>query len=159
MFDLSWSEMLLIVVVAVLVIGPKELPVAARTIAGWIRKIKKATREFTAALEDAVDDTAVGEVRNALKKEQGELESIIDLEGNERFAYNLDEVDGDLGIDIQKKRAKAKKKPAAKKTATKKAAPKKTVAKKPATKKSITKKTPPKKPAAKKTPTKKSKAT
>ena len=45
MFDIGPTELLLIVVVAVIVIGPKDLPLALRTAGKWIGKVRKVLRE------------------------------------------------------------------------------------------------------------------
>ena len=44
MFDLGWPELMLIMVVALVVIGPKELPNAIRMVMGVVRKVRSAAR-------------------------------------------------------------------------------------------------------------------
>ena len=51
MFDIGASELLLIVVVAVVVIGPKDLPLAMRTAGRWIAKIRRVSNHFRTGLE------------------------------------------------------------------------------------------------------------
>ena len=46
MFDISWTEFLLIGVVALVVIGPKELPAVMRTIGQWTRKVRGMASNF-----------------------------------------------------------------------------------------------------------------
>ena len=46
MLDVGWQEMLLIAVVAVVVIGPKDLPVAIKTVAQWVKKAREMAGEF-----------------------------------------------------------------------------------------------------------------
>src|ERR1700754_2888925 len=46
MFDIGWSELLLIGVVALIAIGPKELPGALRTLGQWMSKVRRMASEF-----------------------------------------------------------------------------------------------------------------
>jgi sec-independent protein translocase protein TatB len=89
MFDISWTEFLLIGVVALIVIGPKELPAVMRTMGQWARKIRimagdfqnqfhEAMREAEMAdLKKQVDDIAQ-DVKNydPLKSARSEVEAI-----------------------------------------------------------------------------------
>lgn len=56
MFDLGWTEILVLVVVALLVIKPEDLPGVMRAVGKTIRKIKAMARELTDAFEDITDD-------------------------------------------------------------------------------------------------------
>ena len=46
MFDIGWSEMAVVALIALLVIGPKELPNTMRMVGRWTRKARALTREF-----------------------------------------------------------------------------------------------------------------
>ena len=46
MFDISWTEFLLIGIVALIVIGPKELPAVMRGLGQWTRKIRSLSADF-----------------------------------------------------------------------------------------------------------------
>ena len=46
MFDISWTEFLLIGIVALIVIGPKELPAVMRSLGQWTRKIRSLAADF-----------------------------------------------------------------------------------------------------------------
>lgn len=52
MFDLSFAELVVIAVIAIMVVGPNELPTMLRTIGGWIRKVRKLSVELTQYLEE-----------------------------------------------------------------------------------------------------------
>ena len=52
MFDMSWSELLLIAVVALIVIGPKDLPRVVKTFVQFARKARSLAREFQAGVEE-----------------------------------------------------------------------------------------------------------
>ncbi len=65
--DIGWSELLVIGVVALIVIGPKDLPGMFRTLGRFTAKIKRMAREFQRAMEDAADETGVKDVAADLK--------------------------------------------------------------------------------------------
>jgi sec-independent protein translocase protein TatB len=104
MFDISWTEFLLIGIVALIVIGPKELPAVMRTMGQWARKIRimagdfqnqfhEAMREAEMAdLKKQVDDIAQ-DVKNydPLKSARTEVEAIgRDLNTNPGADLNKD---------------------------------------------------------------------
>ncbi|OYW45538.1 MAG: twin arginine-targeting protein translocase TatB [Sphingomonadales bacterium 32-68-7] len=62
MFDIGPSELLLIVVVAVLVIGPKDLPLALRTAGKWIGKMRKISGHFRAGLDTMIREAEMEEL-------------------------------------------------------------------------------------------------
>ncbi len=67
MFDLGWSELLIIGVVALIVIGPKDLPEMFRTLGRFTAKAKSMAREFSRAMEAAADESGVKDVAKDLK--------------------------------------------------------------------------------------------
>jgi sec-independent protein translocase protein TatB len=66
MFDLGWSELLLIAGVALIVIGPKDLPQAIRAVTQIIRKMRGMAREFQSSLDDLAREAGVDEVKRDL---------------------------------------------------------------------------------------------
>jgi sec-independent protein translocase protein TatB len=68
MFDIGWFEILVILVIAVVVVGPKDLPKIVRTIGRWRGKMSAYARDFQRTMEDAAN---VGEM-DAIKKEIAE---------------------------------------------------------------------------------------
>ena len=65
--DLGMSELLVIGVVALIVIGPKDLPQLFRTLGRFTAKMRAMAREFTSAMEAAADETGVKDVANDLR--------------------------------------------------------------------------------------------
>jgi len=63
MLDIGWSEMLVIAAVAIVVIGPKDLPTALRSIGRWIAKARAAAREFQSGIDQMVADAELDELR------------------------------------------------------------------------------------------------
>jgi sec-independent protein translocase protein TatB len=62
MFDLGAGELLIIVIVAVLVIGPKDIPLAMRTAGRWIGKIRRVSGHFRAGLDTMVREAEMEEM-------------------------------------------------------------------------------------------------
>jgi sec-independent protein translocase protein TatB len=67
MFDIGWSELLLIGIVALIVVGPKELPGLFRTVGRYMGKARGMAREFQRSMEQAADDTGLKEAASGLK--------------------------------------------------------------------------------------------
>ena len=137
MLDLGWQELMLVCVVVVIVVGPKELPKAVRGIAGFMRKIRMMTNEFQSSLTEiadtndmmelkkdinnmketitsatADDPTGFGDKLKMLEKEQKQIA--------DEFNANLD-FSGKVPVKQSKKKAakKVAKKKVAKKSAKK----------------------------------------
>lgn len=62
MIDLSFSEMLVIAVVAILVIGPKDLPLALSTVGKWVGKARGLARQFRMGMDDMVREAELKEM-------------------------------------------------------------------------------------------------
>ena len=62
MFDIGASELLMIVIVAVVVIGPKDLPRALRTAGKWIGKVRRTSNHFRAGIETMIRESEMEEM-------------------------------------------------------------------------------------------------
>jgi sec-independent protein translocase protein TatB len=69
MFDIGWSELLLIGIVALIAIGPKELPGALRTLGQWMGKVRRMASEFQNQFHEAMREAELAD----LKKEVDEM--------------------------------------------------------------------------------------
>jgi len=69
MFDIAWGEFVVIAVVALIVIGPKELPAVLRAIGQWTTKIRRMAAEFQGQFQEALREAEMAD----LKKEVDSL--------------------------------------------------------------------------------------
>ena len=68
MLDIGWSEMGLILLVALIVIGPKDLPRVAREIGKWTSKARSMAREFQRSLDDMAREAELQDIKAELQK-------------------------------------------------------------------------------------------
>ena len=68
MFDIGMTEMLVVGVVALIVVGPKDLPVMFRRVGQFVGKAKGMAREFSSAMNNAADESGVREVTSGINK-------------------------------------------------------------------------------------------
>ena len=86
MFDFSWSELALIAVVALVVIGPKDLPRVMRTVGLWVGKARAIAREFQSSLDQMIRESELEEMRKSVERASNvnlarEIERTIDPAG------------------------------------------------------------------------------
>lgn len=91
MFDFAWSELAIVGVVALLVIGPKDLPAAIKAVGEIVRKARRMASEFQTHVDEMVKDADLQEVRNQINEIRnfdikGALEKQIDSDGSIRAA-------------------------------------------------------------------------
>jgi sec-independent protein translocase protein TatB len=63
MFDIGWSEFVVIGVVALIVIGPKELPAVLRAIGQWTTKIRRMAGEFQSQFQEAMREAEMADLK------------------------------------------------------------------------------------------------
>jgi sec-independent protein translocase protein TatB len=68
MFNFAWSEIALIAVVALLAIGPKDMPVAIRAVTTWIKKARRMAGEFQSHIDEMVREADLSEVRDQINE-------------------------------------------------------------------------------------------
>jgi len=95
MFDIGWTELLLIAVVAIVVIGPKDLPRAMRTVGQWTTKVKRMAGDFQRQFNEAVREAELDDVKKEVSS-LGKLDPMADLR------KSLTKADTDLKSDLKK---------------------------------------------------------
>src|SRR3954470_3014224 len=93
LFDIGWPELMLIGVVALVVIGPKDLPRALRVAGYWVRKARTLSREFHSSVEQMIREAELDEMRQDLKK-------ATEFDINREFQKTVDP-DGSLAESIR----------------------------------------------------------
>lgn len=73
MFDVGPTELLLIVVVAVIVIGPKDLPLALRTAGRWIGRMRKISGQFRTGLDAMIREAEMQELEAKWKAQNEKI--------------------------------------------------------------------------------------
>ena len=85
MLDIGWTEILVITVVALFIVGPKDIPKALRTVGIWIGKLKSLSRDFQNTVEDAVRESELDEVKKQIESAKNDftkdMTETIDSEG------------------------------------------------------------------------------
>jgi len=95
MFDLSWSHIAILVVVALLVLGPKELPNAIRTGAQLLRTGRKLAGEFRSGMDELLREAELEETRRSISQAMSEgvektLAENVDSTGELKAAITTD---------------------------------------------------------------------
>ena len=81
MFSFGWGEILLILVVIIIVVGPKDIPKFLRQIGNLSKSIKKISREFKSSLNQIVEESDLKEVKNSIT-EATNLNKELDIKSN-----------------------------------------------------------------------------
>jgi len=68
MFDIGWSEMAMVALIALVIMGPKELPKAMRNFAHFTRKMRRYAQDFRAGVDNIVREAELEEARDTLNK-------------------------------------------------------------------------------------------
>jgi sec-independent protein translocase protein TatB len=92
LFDIGWSELFVIGVVALVVIGPKDLPKVLKTVGIWVRKARTVSREFQSSVEQMVREAELEDVRKEIQKAtsidfEKEIQSTVDPKGELSEAF------------------------------------------------------------------------
>ena len=92
MLDFAWSEIALIGVVALVLIGPKDLPIALKAVTGMVKKARRMAAEFQTHVDDMVRDADLHEVRDQFRQIRsldirGTIARAVDSDGTIRKSF------------------------------------------------------------------------
>ncbi|HFD16553.1 MAG TPA: twin-arginine translocase subunit TatB [Rhodospirillales bacterium] len=98
MFDIGWSEMAIVLLVALIVIGPRDLPKVARTAGRWIGKARAMARDFQRSLEDMAREAELDEIKKGIEKVgstdlKSSIAKTIDPEGELDRAFDFSDAE------------------------------------------------------------------
>ena len=95
MFDIGWTELLVIGIVALIVVGPKDLPVMFRTLGKFTAKLRAMAREFQRSMNEAADESGMRDVAADLRS-MAKTPREMGLDAVKKAAdFDLDELDDD----------------------------------------------------------------
>ena len=92
MFDIGWQELFIVAILALIVVGPKDLPRALRTIMGLVRKARMMARDFQDGIDDVVREADLDDMKK-------KIENLSDGDINEQIQDAIDPT-GDLASDL-----------------------------------------------------------
>jgi sec-independent protein translocase protein TatB len=99
MFDISWSEFAIIAVIALIAIGPKELPGVLRMVGQWMGKARKMAAEFQSQFQEAMREAEMADLKKSfdeVKEAASGFTStnvITSLQKDVSAALNIDDID------------------------------------------------------------------
>ena len=94
MFDIGWTELIVVAAVAILVVGPKELPRMLRTFGQVVGKVRRMAGEFQSTFNDAVREAERQADLDDVKKSVGDLKSLNPLEDVKASMNPLEAIEG-----------------------------------------------------------------
>lgn len=158
MLDIGWPELMVVVIVLIVVVGPKDLPGMIRNFAKTTKKMRSMAGDFRSQFDDALKEADLDEVKDLVNTARdlnpathfkSALDPLSKMGSDVKSDFNKILADAEPSVaakSVAKKTEAPKEAPAEPKAATAKPAAKKAAAPKPAIKKPAAKK-----PAAKKT--------
>jgi sec-independent protein translocase protein TatB len=78
MFDISWGKLVLIGIVALIVIGPKELPAVLRQVGQWMGKIRRMASEFQGQFQEAMREAEMTDLKKQFDETTSSVKSAFD---------------------------------------------------------------------------------
>lgn len=109
MFDLGFAELLVIGIVALIIVGPKDLPVMFRKAGQFVGKMRGMAREFSTAMNQAADEAGVNDIKKSFQTASNPMKSAMD--GVKDAASSLTNIDPESATGkLAAERAEASKK-------------------------------------------------
>lgn len=102
MFDLGWGEILVIAVVAILVVGPKDLPRLMKGIGEWVGKARKMASHFQAGVDEMIRQAELEDLRKDLNTIRRDLRAPIVMDPRTTTTPPPDNLMVSLGADTPK---------------------------------------------------------
>lgn len=103
MFDIGWSELLVIGAVALIAIGPKELPGVLRAVGQWMTKIRRMASEFQGQFQEAMREAEMAEIKKQVEEATSTANSITNFDPMASVRAEVDKMQDDLNRAIDQK--------------------------------------------------------
>jgi sec-independent protein translocase protein TatB len=113
MLDIGWSELLVIGIVALIVVGPKDLPVMFRRLGEFTGRMRRMARDFQRAMNDAADEAGMSDVQRDLRNIANPKKMGMDAfkeATDDLKAWTPDDKTGPATRKLAEERAEAKRK-------------------------------------------------
>ncbi len=91
-FDIGWSELLVIALVTLIVVGPKQMPFLLRTIGRYVGIAKKQAAEFQNQVEQAIKEAELDDIKKEVTDLRNDLESTME-DTKRSVRQDIDNVD------------------------------------------------------------------
>ena len=105
MLDISWTEFLLIGIVALIVIGPKELPAVMRTMGQWTRKVRSMAADFQNQFQEAMREAEMADLKKQVD-DMANFDPLKDVKsGIDEVKSSFDTMGKDLQASVEAKPA------------------------------------------------------
>lgn len=91
MFDLGWAELLVIIVIAIIVVGPKQLPGLMRVVAKWLNKLKSMATDVQDSMRQMMKEAELEEINDQIERTKSYMKKPI--------KPLLDSVEQEVNID------------------------------------------------------------
>lgn len=104
MFDIGWQEIFIIGVLAIIVVGPKDLPRVMRTVVAWVRKARGVMRDFQSGIDDIVNEAGLEDIRaDAERAASHNFKDVIEkaIDPDNEMARGLDFDDSEKESDAK----------------------------------------------------------
>ncbi|NQV48644.1 MAG: twin-arginine translocase subunit TatB [Rhodospirillaceae bacterium] len=101
MFDIGWQELFIVAILGIIVVGPKDLPRALRTIMGLVRKARMLARDFQDGIDEVVREADLDDMKKQIDaisdNDIGKtIENTIDPDGGIASDLNMTEITDNL---------------------------------------------------------------
>ena len=102
MLDLGWQELFFIALLALIVVGPKDLPIMVRSISRWIFKARRLVQDFQGSMESAARELEIDSIKHEVNKVYDDTEDEFLTQNDKMTEGNHQEVESSNKKDPQK---------------------------------------------------------
>ena len=101
MLDLGWQELFFITLLALIVVGPKDLPIMVRSISRWIFKARRLVQDFQGSMESAARELEIDSIKHEVNKVYDDTEDGFLTQNDKMTESNHQEVESSNKKDPQ----------------------------------------------------------